>query len=202
MNWQEPVCTGLHDLGLDLSRPCLTSGHLLLWSVALSTARQTALAWRSRLGAVQAVCNGPPMSAAQGTTVYDRLLRLHLWHRSSAAPTVRRLPSAACAATPLFDVRSSGLFCDQPAAWNSLPDYLGDPTRSVDSFHRDLKTLLFRFTSIHSASGASLLCAILIYYWHSQWTDRTLRQHSFDLTRHMWFSLNGVHDLKALVQVD
>jgi len=28
-----------------------------------------------------------------------------------------------------------------PAAWNSLPDYLRDPTRSVDSFRRDLKTL-------------------------------------------------------------
>ena len=26
---------------------------------------------------------------------------------------------------------------------NSLPDYLGDPTRSVDSFRRDLKTFLF-----------------------------------------------------------
>jgi len=32
-----------------------------------------------------------------------------------------------------------------PAAWNSLPDYLRGPTRSVDSFRRDLKTLLFSF---------------------------------------------------------
>jgi len=64
--------------------------------------------------AVQAVCNGLPMSAAQGTTVHDRLLRLHLRHHSSAAPTVRRLLSAACVATPLFDVRSSGLFCGRP----------------------------------------------------------------------------------------
>ena len=32
-----------------------------------------------------------------------------------------------------------------PAAWNSLPDYLRDPTRSIDSFRRDLKTLLFSF---------------------------------------------------------
>jgi len=32
-----------------------------------------------------------------------------------------------------------------PAAWNSLSDYLRDPTRSVDSFRRDLKTLLFSF---------------------------------------------------------
>ena len=112
-----------------------------------STARQTALAWRSRAGAVQAVCNGPPMSEVQGTTVHDRLLRLHLRHRSSAAPTVRRLPSAACAATPPFDLRSLGLFFSvaSPAAWNSLPVYLRDSTRSVDSFRRDLKTLLFSF---------------------------------------------------------
>ena len=27
-----------------------------------------------------------------------------------------------------------------PAAWNSLPDYLRDPSRSADSFRRDLKT--------------------------------------------------------------
>ena len=27
-----------------------------------------------------------------------------------------------------------------PAAWNSLPEYLRDPTRSFDSFRSDLKT--------------------------------------------------------------
>jgi len=32
-----------------------------------------------------------------------------------------------------------------PAAWNSLPDYLRDPSRSFDSFRRDLKTFLFSF---------------------------------------------------------
>jgi len=32
-----------------------------------------------------------------------------------------------------------------PAAWNSLPDYLRDPTRSLDSFRRNLKTFLFSF---------------------------------------------------------
>ena len=29
-----------------------------------------------------------------------------------------------------------------PAAWNSLPDYLRDPSRSFDGFRRDLKTFL------------------------------------------------------------
>ena len=32
-----------------------------------------------------------------------------------------------------------------PAAWNSLPDYLRDPSRSFDSFRRDMKTFLFSF---------------------------------------------------------
>jgi len=40
-----------------------------------------------------------------------------------------------------------------PVAWNSLPDYLRDPSRSVDSFCRDLKTFLFSFYSVHSALG-------------------------------------------------
>ena len=32
-----------------------------------------------------------------------------------------------------------------PVAWNSLPDYLRDPSRSSDGFRRDLKTFLFSF---------------------------------------------------------
>ena len=32
-----------------------------------------------------------------------------------------------------------------PAAWNSLPDYLRDPSHSFDGFRRDLKTFLFSF---------------------------------------------------------
>ena len=32
-----------------------------------------------------------------------------------------------------------------PAAWNSLPDYLRDPSRSSDSLRRDVKTVLFSF---------------------------------------------------------
>jgi len=64
--------------------------------------------------AVQAVCNCSPMSAAQSTTVHERLLHPHLGHCSSAAPAVRWLPSATCAATPPFDVRSTGLVCGRP----------------------------------------------------------------------------------------
>jgi len=54
------------------------------------------------------------MSAAQGTTVHDGLLHQHIGHCLSAAPADGRLPSAARALTPAFDVRSLGLFCGWP----------------------------------------------------------------------------------------
>ena len=99
-----------------------------------SPARRAALAGRSSAGAVQAVCNGPSMSAGQSTTVHDGLLHLHLRHCSSPASAVPRLPSAVRIATPAFNVRSSDLICGWPGGWNSLPDYLRDPPRSFDSF--------------------------------------------------------------------
>ena len=79
-----------------------------------STARQAALSGRPTAGAVQAVFHGPPMSVAQGTTVYDGLLHTHLRQCSSPAPVVRRQSPAVCTTTPVFDVRSSGLFCGRP----------------------------------------------------------------------------------------
>jgi len=117
-----------------------------------STARQAALApGHSSVGAVQAVFHGPPMSAAQGSTVHDGLLHPHLRHCSSPAPAdgppaVSQSPAVHDTATPAsFNVRSSGLFYGRPgpAAWNSLPDYLREPTSSFDSFRSDLKTFLF-----------------------------------------------------------
>ena len=51
-----------------------------------------------------------------------------------------------------------------PAAWNSLPDYMRDPSRSADSFRRDLETFFSRFASVHSALEALRLCATLICY--------------------------------------
>ena len=96
-----------------------------------SPARRAALAGRTSAGAVQAVCNGPSMSAAQSTTVHhvhDGLLHPHLKHCSSAASAVRRLPSAVRTATPAFGVRSSGLFCSRPGGLKLVPRL---PARSV-----------------------------------------------------------------------
>ena len=89
------------------------------------------------LSAVQAVCNVPSMSAAQITTVHGGLLHPHLRHCSSAASAVHRLPSAVRTAIPgrsMFGCRAFSVA--GPAAWNSLPDYLRDASRSFDSFRR------------------------------------------------------------------
>jgi len=100
------------------------------------------MAGRSSAGAaVQAVFHGPPMSAAQGTTVHDGLLHPHLRHCSSAAPAVRRKSPAVRTVTPMFGRRAFSVA--GPAAWNSLPDYLREPTSFFDSFCSDLKTFLF-----------------------------------------------------------
>ena len=93
-------------------------------------------AWNHGYDTIQdAVLNGAQklsqMSAALRTAVHDGLLHPHRRHCSSPASAVRRLPSAVRTATP--------------AAWNSLPGYLRDPSRSFDSFRRDLKTFLFSF---------------------------------------------------------
>jgi len=44
----------------------------------------------------------------------------------------------------MFGRRASSVVAS-PAAWNSSPDYVRDPRRSIDSFRRDLKTHLFSF---------------------------------------------------------
>ena len=50
------------------------------------------------------------------------------------------LPRHRCS---MFDRRTFSVA--GPAAWNSLPDYVRDPTRFVDRFRHDLKTLLISF---------------------------------------------------------
>jgi len=41
-----------------------------------------------------------------------------------------------------------------PTAWNSLPDYIRDPSLSEDTFMRSLKTYCLRCTSARSALEA------------------------------------------------
>ena len=101
-----------------------------------------ALAGRS---SVQAVCNGPSMSAVQSTTVYmadgcmihisDIVHRQHLRSAGCHQLFVPRHRHSIMFGRRAFSVAG-------PAAWNSLPDYLRDPSRSFDSFRRDLKSFL------------------------------------------------------------
>jgi len=49
-------------------------------------------------------------------------------------------------------------------AWNSLPDFIRDPTISTDCFRRLLKMHLFaRYWCIQRISGSQRLCTIQIY---------------------------------------
>jgi len=121
------------------------SAHLQVKSGLMNTLQSSIalLGQRAALAAdaVQAVCNGPSMSAAQSTTVHGGLLHPHLSYCSSAASVVRLLPSAVRILRhrrSMFGRRAFSVA--GPAAWNSLPDYLRDPSRSFDSFCQVLKT--------------------------------------------------------------
>jgi len=85
------------------------------------------------------------------------LLHPNLRHCSSAAPALLQL-FVPRQRRSMFGRRAVSVA--GPAAWNSLPDYLRDPTRSFDSFRSDLKTFFSRYTSVHGALDASRLCCI------------------------------------------
>jgi len=57
-----------------------------------------------------------------------------------------------------------------PMAWNSLPDFIRDPTNSTDCFRRLLETYLFaRYYCIQRIRGSQRLCAIQIHaFTHKQ----------------------------------
>jgi len=119
------------------------------------------------VGAVQAVCNSSPMSAAQGTTVQyikDCCIRtsdiIRWQHLRSFTQLLVPQYRSSMFGRRAFSVAS-------PATWNSFPDSLRDPTHSVDSFRRDLKT--FHYTNIHNALGALRFCVIYkstVDIWH------------------------------------
>jgi len=77
----------------------------------------------------------------------------------SSADTRRRLRSANRhrLAVPRFRLNTYGrraFSVAGPMAWNSLPDFIRDPTSSTDCFRRLLKTYLFaRYYSASSALG-------------------------------------------------
>jgi len=81
-----------------------------------------------------------------GTAAHDGLLRSHLRHIARR----QHLRSAGC--RQLFVPRHRRSMFGRrafsvagPVTWNSLPDYLRDSIRSIDSFLCDLNTFLFSF---------------------------------------------------------
>ena len=112
---------------------------------------------RSSAGAVQAVCNGPSMSAAQCTTVRDGLLHPHLRYCLLAASAIRWL-----FVTTAFHVRSStsGLFCGRPGGLELVTRLPARSAKFLWQFSPGSKNLS-RFTSVHSTLEALRLCASL-----------------------------------------
>ena len=68
---------------------------------------------------------------------------LQCWH---AAASAFRQPSSRLLAVQRFRLNTYGrraFSVADPMAWNSLPDFIWDPTSSTDCFRRLLKTYLF-----------------------------------------------------------
>jgi len=81
-----------------------------------------------------------------------------------------------------------------PAACNSLPDYLRDPSRSADSFAATWKLCFSHFTSVHSALEALRLCAIsTLHYWHWHWHSaaETLVRRAGNINCHQLISMRS-----------
>ena len=135
------------------------------------------------------------------TTVHDGLLHPHLRHCSSPASAVLRLPSAVRThRRSMFGRRAFSV--TGPAAWNSLPDYLRDPSRSFDSFRRYLKTF-FLVLPAYPAQRTQRLCD---YALHKSTTDSDIdtdkpwRWMLKDISIHkpIWM---GFDDLKHIRQL-
>ena len=105
-----------------------------------------------------------PTSERQRTTV--SVLALHRAIAVSSADTRRHLRSANrhLLAVPRFRLNTYGrqaFSVAGPIAWNSLPDFIWDPTNSTDCFRPLLKTHLFaRYYSASSALGVLNDCAL------------------------------------------
>ena len=87
----------------------------------------------------------------------------------SSADTRRHLRYANChlLAVPRFRLSTysrRAISVAGPMAWNSLPDFIRDPTSSTDCFRRLLRTYLFaRYQCIQRIRGSQRLCAIQIH---------------------------------------
>ena len=121
--------------------------------------RRASLAWRPRSGVLQTGSDSSPVSERPRSTVAVGLLSIEpvtrywtvdgCWNTVVAgADTRRQLRSSnrQLLAIPRYRLNTYGrraFSVAGPKVWNSLPDFIRDPTVSADCFRRLLKTYLF-----------------------------------------------------------
>ena len=102
-------------------------------------ARRAPLAQCAAVGQVQARHHDAPLSTQLCSPVPLWLLHPGRECCRSQSTTIRQPPSSCRSPLQHEHVRPSGLLCH----WSSLPDKLRNPSLSIDSFRRQLKTFLF-----------------------------------------------------------
>ena len=122
-------------------------------SACLDASSSTSLDLTSTLSTAPTTHGQSPVATTYAMPVHQCLnglappcLSEHCIPVSSAADTRRHLRSANRHAVPRFRLDTYGrraFSVAGPMAWNSLPDFIRDPTSSTDSFRRLLKTYLF-----------------------------------------------------------
>ena len=102
--------------------------------------RPTVLARRCRPGSLQASSDSSPVSERPRTTISVGALHpgLQCWY---VPASVFSQPSSTCRIAFLAECLRPSVA--GPMAWNSLPDFIRDPTSSTDCFRRLLETYLF-----------------------------------------------------------
>jgi len=110
-----------------------------------------------RLGPLLPPCNALFLES----TRICRQLHLDRFIRFCTAQTLLAASICGPPAAISCSYRDTGAFSVAgPAAWNSLPDYLQDPSRSFDIFRRDLKTFLVLLAYTAHSLEDLRLCAI------------------------------------------
>jgi len=105
--------------------------------------RRASLAQCAAAGQVQARHHDAPLSIHNTAPRY--LCDYCIPVANVAAHSQLRSASRHQVVIPRYNTSTFGrrAFCRWPTVWNSLPDKLRDPSLSIDSFRRQLKTFLF-----------------------------------------------------------
>ena len=118
--------------------------HLEVWSRPGSdTARWTSLARRRGLDTLQACSDSSSVSEQPRTTVSVGVLHTGLWCWHAAAPAFLRSSSADSAVVPANIYSRRAFSVTGPMVWNTLQDFIRDPTISADCFKQKKKKKIY-----------------------------------------------------------